>query len=194
MLNELTWGIVEVIFYSFFKKAFCILINILKKMKICGLKYARAKYNPSLAPLQRMNEDKEAFSSLPPSVILIRWINHHLRKNSMRTINNLSDDLEVFFSSSFFFFNSFSLLPFPPFVVLSFFSFYSFIIIKLLIIIEKDGENYVFLMEAIAPGSVPRKQQLVNEQDWESRASAILRAAKLLGCRMLITPRDISEV
>ena len=51
----------------------------------------------------------------------------------------------------------------------------------------------MLLLESIAPGHISRKQALA-EQDWEKRATAILRTAKLIGCRMLITPRDISEV
>eukprot|EP00026_Physarum_polycephalum_P001999 Phypoly_transcript_02003.p1 GENE.Phypoly_transcript_02003~~Phypoly_transcript_02003.p1 ORF type:complete len:555 (+),score=90.87 Phypoly_transcript_02003:1267-2931(+) len=127
MLHELIWSVVEV----------------------CGLKCARPVHNPNLAPLQRRDEDTSSFNSLSPEAILMRWFNHHLRKRSLRHINNLSDDLE-------------------------------------------DGENYVLLLESIAPGHISRKQALA-EQDWEKRATAILRTAKLIGCRMLITPRDISE-
>lgn len=56
----------------------------------------------------------------------------------------------------------------------------------------EDGENYLLLLESIAAGHISRKQALT-EQDWEKRAMAILRTAKQLGCRMLITPKDISE-
>ncbi|GAM22991.1 hypothetical protein SAMD00019534_061660 [Acytostelium subglobosum LB1] len=56
----------------------------------------------------------------------------------------------------------------------------------------EDCENYAYLFEAIAP-AISRKDEILNESDWEKRAQIVLEMATKLGCMPLLTPRDIVE-
>lgn len=51
---------------------------------------------PELEVLRQEGEDKAAFMNLTPEVILIRWLNYHLKKaGSNRAATNFSSDLAV---------------------------------------------------------------------------------------------------
>lgn len=64
------------------------------RLQLMGL--IHVKNIPELDVLRHEGEDKAAFIKLSPEVILIRWLNYHLRKaGSTREANNFSSDLAV---------------------------------------------------------------------------------------------------
>ena len=57
---------------------------------------------PELDVLRYEGEDKAAFIKLSPEVILIRWLNYHLKKaGSKREASNFTSDLAVRHRKSF---------------------------------------------------------------------------------------------
>jgi hypothetical protein len=57
---------------------------------------------PELDVLRYEGEDKAAFIKLSPEVILIRWLNYHLKKaGSKREASNFTSDLAVRRKKSF---------------------------------------------------------------------------------------------
>lgn len=57
----------------------------------------------------------------------------------------------------------------------------------------EDCENYAYFFDALAPGLLDVKK-LLAEPAWEKRAQYVLRGVTKLGCKVYITPRDMSEV